>query len=162
MAERGAFDDMKVELVEGELQRMNPPLGGHATRQATVIGALWTVARRAGLVVTGETGIDLGGDTVVACDAALLRQPIGDRALASPGDMLLVVEVAETTLGRDLGFKLAAYAGAGIPTYWVVDSARAVIHVYSAPEDGDYHQQKSVRFGEPLSVPGTEQSIVVD
>ena len=36
MAEAGAFDDMKVELVEGELERMNPPQTGHAGRRARV------------------------------------------------------------------------------------------------------------------------------
>lgn len=159
MGESGAFDDMKIELVDGELERMMSPMSGHASRQAMLVGLLFQVANR-GLVL-GEVGIDFGDDTVLACDAAVLRAPIGEDRLLSPDDVQLVVEVAQTSLARDKGMKRVRYAAAGIPEYWVVDGDRAVVHVYREPVGGDYALISTVRFGEPLAVPGTGATITV-
>lgn len=161
MGEAGAFEGMKVELVAGELERMNPPLGGHSTRQAMVIGALWQAARGSTLTVLAETSVQVDDTTIVACDAALARRPLGDREPARPDVLLLVVEVSETTQARDLSLKRLLYAAAGIPTYWVVDGARAVVHIHAEPVDGDYADIRTVRFGAPLPVPGTDAQVTL-
>lgn len=156
MALLGAFDDMKVELIDGELERMNPPMGGHATRQAMVIAQLWPVV---GERLVGEVGIDLGNDSVVGCDAAVLHRPMAEQRMLMPAEVLLVIEVAETTIGRDLGVKRAKYAAAGIAHYWVIDGTAAVVHVHSQPGAGGYESVAVVRFGESLAVPGTDATI---
>jgi Uma2 family endonuclease len=162
MAEMGAFDDMKMELVDGELERMNPPMGGHSSRQAMVIGTLWPIARAAGLALLGEVGLDMGDALVLACDAALLRRPVTERRLVDPTETLLVIEIAETTIERDLGMKRGAYARAGVPHYWVVDGARSIVHVFADPQDGEFRIHGAIGFGEPLAVPGTDATIVID
>ena len=159
MGETGAFDDMKIELVDGELERMMSPMSGHAAKQAMLVGLLFQVAGR-GLVL-GEVGIDFGDDTVLACDAAVLRAPIGGDRLLLPAEIGLVVEIAQTSLSRDQGPKRVRYAAAGIPEHWVVDGDRAVVHVYREPVDGDYALISTVRFGEPLAVPGTGATITI-
>jgi Uma2 family endonuclease len=156
MALLGAFDDMKVELIDGELERMNPPMGGHATRQAMIIAQLWPVV---GERLVGEVGIDLGNDSVVGCDAAVLHRPMAEQRMLEPAEVLLVIEVAETTIGRDLGLKRHKYAAAGIANYWVIDGAAAVVHVHSSPLDGEYEDVAVVQFNEPLAVPGTDAAI---
>lgn len=161
MGEAGAFDDMKVELIGGEIQRMNPPMGGHAGRQASIIGQLWSVIPDAEGRLHGEVGIALDPETVVACDAALLRQPMMERRAVQPAELLLAVEIAETTLNRDLGLKRQLYAEAGVSNYWVVDTARRVTHVFGSPEDGDYGSVRTVPFGEPLAVPGATATILL-
>ena len=160
MADMGAFGDWKVELVEGELHRMPPPGNGHSRLQASIIADLAITTAKA--LVRGETGIDLGNNTLLGFDAALLRGPVTDRQSLLPGDVALVVEIAETTLERDLGMKRRRYAAAGVPVYWVVDSPRAVIHVHADPIEGGYSQIRTVRFGETLEVPGTDRTIVID
>lgn len=160
MCELGTFDDMKVELVDGELERLNKPMNMHASRQAMIVGMLWTalgVERQA--LIRAEIGIDMGGDTVLACDAALLRAPFDEHRWPRPDELLLVIEVSETTLGRDLGMKVPRYAAAGIPNCWVVDGAASVIHSYGRPVDGAYGDVTMIRFGEPLSVPGMDATI---
>ncbi len=159
MGASGAFDDMKIELIDGELERMMSPMSGHASIQAMLVGLLFQVAPRGSLL--GEVGIDLGDDTVLACDAALLRTPLTDNRLLTPQDIELVVEVAQTSLIRDQGTKRIHYAAAGIPEYWVVDGDRLAVHVYREPVDGDYAFITTVRFGEPLAVPGTGATIVI-
>lgn len=106
--------DLWLELVDGELERMSPPAGAHGERQATISALLWNVLRGSELKVTGEIGIDLGNDTVLACDAAIVREIDGNRFLRLDV-LLLVVEIAEITLARDMGMKRERYAAASIP-----------------------------------------------
>ncbi|TCP73253.1 putative restriction endonuclease [Sphingomonas sp. PP-CE-1G-424] len=61
-----------------------------------------------------------------------------------------------------MGPKRTDYASIGIENYWVVDGARSVVHVFGEPVDGDYAQVHTVRFGEPLAVPGTNATIIID
>lgn len=160
MIESGAFEGMKVELIDGELERMNPPMGGHAAAQANVV---FYLAQAVGVaLVLGETGLVIDDSTVVACDAALLRQPIAENRFLTPDDVLLVVEIAQTTQSRDMGLKRMLYAQASIPTYWVIDGVRRVIHVYADPVEGDYSSVHTVRFGAPLAVPGSNAAITLD
>ncbi|HVF93747.1 MAG TPA: Uma2 family endonuclease, partial [Sphingomonas sp.] len=149
------------ELIDGELERMAPPLGGHAARQSEVGGLLWQVARAAGLFSLVEMGIQIDDYSVLVCDVALARSPVDVDGLADPATLLLVVEIAETTLLRDMGLKRAAYAAAAIAEYWVVDGKRSVVHVHREPVEGDYAFITTVRFGEPLAVPGTGSSITI-
>lgn len=161
MCAADAFADMRVELVKGELQRIGPPMSVHALRQSQIIAALWSIVSEAGFLVLGETGIDLGGDSVMACDAAVIRHPIAERRLIRPAELLLVIEIADTMIARDTTLKRLAYAAAGIAHYWVVDGDRAVVHVHARPADGDYTAVHTVRFGAPLPVPQTGASIVI-
>ncbi|HEX8389786.1 MAG TPA: Uma2 family endonuclease [Sphingomonas sp.] len=159
MCELGAFDDMEVELIDGELQRLILPMNPHASRQAMVVVRLAQV--RPLELVRGEIGIDLGDDTVLGCDAALLRAPLLENRWPRPDELSLVVEVSETTLGRDLGLKMPRYAAAGVANCWVIDGAASVVHAFSDPMDGSYRNVRVTPFGEPLSVPGTDATITL-
>lgn len=160
MVESGAFEGMKVELIDGELERMNPPMNGHSAAQANVV---FYLAQKLGLaVVRAETGLVLNDSTVVACDAALLRQPLAENRFLTPHDVQLVIEIAQTTQSRDMGLKRMLYAQAGVPTYWVIDGVRRVVHVYADPVEGDYCSVHTVRFGEALAVPGSNAAITLD
>lgn len=160
MAETGAFDDMRVELVDGELERLDPPHNRHAGRQASIVIRLAQILPAS--LLRGEVGIDAGYDTVMGCDVAVLRRPVADDRLLQAGEIALVVEVAETTAMRDRGMKRLAYARAGVPTYWVVDGQLGVTYIYTEPTNGDYAQVSTVRFGEPLTIPGADGAITIE
>lgn len=160
MIEADIFGDDKVELVEGELHRMPPPGNDHGRLQALIVGRLFRIVAEA--LVRAEAGVELEEGTLVGCDAAVLRAPVTGRRMLRPGDLALIVEIADTTLTRDMGIKRRKYAQAGIPAYWVVDHSRFVIHVHAEPVDGDYVEIHTVRFGQPLTVPGTQGTIVLD
>lgn len=159
MMKSGAFEDIWVELVEGDLHRMPPPGRTHAQWQMEVVLELARFIARKHLL--GEVAVDLGNDTVLACDAVVLRHAEGSGAIVLADEVTLAVEVAVSTRDRDLGLKRRLYAAAGIPTYWVIDAERAVIHVFDRPERDDYLGLALVRFGEPLAVPGTDATIVL-
>lgn len=160
MIEADVFGADKIELIEGELHRMPPPGNSHGQGQAMVVGRLFRVADEA--LVRGETGVVLEEGTLVGFDAALLRHPVAGNAMLNSDDVALVVEVAETTIYHDLGLKRRKYAEAGIPIYWVVDRTRKVVHVHAEPIEGEYADTKTVRFGQPLAVPGTGATISLD
>jgi Uma2 family endonuclease len=158
MAQVGAFADIKVELVDGEIERMNSPMGTHGSFQASIIVKLWDAA---GPRVMGETGIDLGRNTVLGCDAALLHRPMSEHRLLRPDEIVLVVEVAQTSLDRDLGLKRARYAAAGIAHYWVINTTDRVTYVFGRPVDRDYGDEWEVAFDGALPVPGTDATITL-
>lgn len=160
MCDAGVFDDdeWKIELVEGELERMPPPGNTHGQLQITILAQL--LALLGTERVRAELGIQLA-DSVLGCDAAVLRKPSERAGMMSSDDLLLVVEVAETTLRRDLGMKRGKYAAGGIPVYWVVDGGHGIVHVHAEPADGEYTNVRTFRFGEPLAVPGTDATITL-
>ena len=150
--------DIKLELVDGCLARMTPPMGSHSSRQTAVVGMLWSIMRDRTMV---EAPIDLGDDTVMVCDVAILRHPVAEQRFLRADEVVLAVEIAESSLARDLGLKRAAYARAGIPHYWVVDGTAAQTHVFELAAAGDYGQGRIVAFGTPLIVPDSDRTIVL-
>ena len=161
MARLGAFDDMKVELEHGEIVRMNPPHAPHGAAVARVIVALAAALGDRGVRVTGEAAVVLADDTVLAFDAALVQGEVPQGAYA-PEQLLLAVEVADTSLERDLGAKALEYARAQIPACWVVDVNAGATHVMTAPGDDGYRSRTVVRFSEALALPGGLGEIVLD
>lgn len=159
MCEADVFEDGKIELVDGELIRMPPPGNDHSRIQVLIVARLLSVAGET--LVRGDTAIDLGGNTVLGFDAGLLRQEVSGRQPLRPDQLLLVVEVSETTQHRDLELKRRKYAEAGIDTYWVIDESRGIVHVHREPQAGVYVDTRTVRFGEPLTVPGTDATITL-
>lgn len=159
MLERDAFDGMKAELVDGEIQLMQYAKNNHAMRQAQLVMALGEVVGIDRIRV--EAGVDLSPNTLLTCDVGALARLITEDRLLRPDDYLLIVEIAESTLRRDLRMKREKYAAAGIGTYWVVDGQHEVTHVHAVPVDGDYTEVHTLRFGEPLAVPRTDATITL-
>ena len=160
MIEAGAFENMWVELIEGEIERMPPPGNAHSARQLDLLAGLLAILPKA--LIRPEVAIDLGDDTVLGCDAAVLRQPVSGAGALTPDQIALVVEVAVSTRERDLSYKRRRYAAAGIPTYWMVDEERGVVHVFDRPQEADYLGIDLVRFGAPLAVPGSGETITLN
>ena len=62
--------------------------------------------------------------------------------------MLLVIEVADTTVGTDRAVKVPLYAAAGVPETWIVNLPDEQIEVYAEPAGGTYRVGKHYRRGE--------------
>jgi len=72
------------------------------------------------------------------------------------GDVLLVIEVADSSLAYDCGEKAELYAAAGIADYWVVNLPGRCVEVRRDPQGGRYRSQRAFAGGEelrPLAVP---------
>jgi Uma2 family endonuclease len=153
MAEAGVFPPQdRLELLGGEIIEMSPIGKAHAvcvdrlTRRFVEIAA-----RRA--IVRVQNPIQLGPRSEPQPDLALLRPREDDYAGSHPGptDILLVVEVADTSQDYDRGNKIPAYAEAGIPEAWLVDLRARAFEIYREPAPGGYHQLRRVSSSEFLA-----------
>lgn len=156
----GAFADMKVELVEGSLEKLAPAQTRHSVMNMKIGGLLQTAYLGSGRDIGTDLAVRIGRRTIRGVDVAV---GVGQFSQGVPqaSEVFLAVEIAETTLARDLGPKAIDYGRAGIPHYWVVDLVASAVHVMSEPNESGYATRGLVRFGEPLAVPGTNETITV-
>ena len=164
LAELGILDeDDRVELLDGQIVEMTPIGGAHA---ACVIRLTDLLSRRSG----SDTSVSVQNPVVLAerwepqPDIAVLRRPGGLAGawLPSPSDVLLVVEVADTSLERDRDVKIPRYAAAGIPEAWLVDLVGDSISVCREPGPGGYSEIVTLTRGEalrPLRLPGVAVAV---
>jgi Uma2 family endonuclease len=154
MAKAGILhEDDRVELLDGEIIEM-APIG---SRHAFCVIALTQqfnaqVAGRA--IVSVQNPVRLSRQSEPQPDLLLLRPPLEryKDALPGPDDVLLVVEVADTTASSDRRVKLPKYAAAGIPEAWLVNLPRNSIEVHREPRDGRYQQVTVYRRGDMVSL----------
>ena len=163
MVETGILkQDDPVELIEGEIVEMSPIGIGHAAFLTNLTHLFVTlVGERARVRVQGPVQIPLR--SMPQPDVALLQPRSYARVAAGAGDVLLVVEVADSSLEYDQTVKLGLYARSGIDEYWVVDANALTVHVYRSPSGGRYRQHRMVGRADslaPLAFPG--ESIAVD
>jgi Uma2 family endonuclease len=132
MAECGILPrDARVELLDGEIVEMAPIGDRHAACVDWLTHALATaVARRA--IVRVQNPIRLGPRSEPQPDLALLRYRDDFYRAGHPGpsDVLLVIEVGDTSVDFDREVKTPLYAAAGIPEVWIVDLLAERIEVY--------------------------------
>ena len=134
MGEAGILrEGERVELIEGEIVKMNP-LGGRHIRCVNELN--WLLGqhiRDERIRVSVQNPVRLNGGLEPQPDLAVLRA--GDYADSPPGpeDVLLVIEVSDTTLGYDRNVKLPLYARAGIGEAWIVDLPNNVVERHNDP-----------------------------
>jgi Uma2 family endonuclease len=140
MAEVGILKPSdRVELIRGEIVEMSPIGRRHVAFVNNLTALL--VMRLAGRAnVSVQNPVALTDDTEPQPDFALLRQRAVayKDAEATSEDVLLLIEVAESSLPYDRSTKLRLYAEEGIPEYWVLDVAAEAVEVYRAPSGGTY------------------------
>jgi len=154
MIETGIFpEDDRIELIDGEVVKMSPIGNSHAAcvlRFTTFFSRL--VGRLA--LVNVQNPIQLDDYSKPQPDIALLK-PHKDfyaQSPPSPTDVLLLVEVADSSVAYDRGVKIPLYARAAIPEVWLVDLPREVIEVYAQPVAGVYQSFREARRGDRLTL----------
>lgn len=134
MAEAGIFTpDERVELLFGVVQRMSPKGRDHVVA-ANLVFDLFRERLRGRASVYKEDplrveALDSEPEPDVMVCSNLKLQEFGTEAMKP----LLVVEVADSSLPRDLGEKVSLYAQAGVPEYWVVDLVGRRLEVLREP-----------------------------
>jgi Uma2 family endonuclease len=139
----------RVELIEGEILTMTP-IGRRHRAFSMNLNRLLTVALDGRAVVATQLPLALSEYTEPEPDVAVYRLrrdvPYKERE-AVADDALLVIEIADTSLGYDRSIKLRLYAAAGIPEYWIVDCAVEAIDVYRGLDAGAYRDVSRVTGG---------------
>ena len=137
MAEAGILAaNERVELLNGEVFAMAPVGAAHGD-----ITDLFdrffqqSLPDRARVRVQGPVRID--DTTLLYPDLSALRlRPDYRRHLPEPGDMLLLIEVSDSSLRRDREAKLSLYAAAGIPEVWIANVPACHVEAFHDPVDG--------------------------
>lgn len=162
MALSGLLDETDhVELIEGELIDMAPIGSKHAFRVDSIARALQRAAGNAFLVRV-QNPILLGERSEPQPDIAVVTDK--NYAEAHPGaeDVLLIVEVSDTTVAYDRDVKLSLYARHGIPEVWLLDVNAGELTVYREPAEGQYRLIRKPTAAEavsPVLVPGVAISL---
>jgi Uma2 family endonuclease len=140
MGETGLLgDDARMELLDGEVIEMSPIGSRHAGCVNRLTSMLvHAVGDRAVVAVQNPVGLDDRSEPVP--DVAVLRPRDDAYSLShpQPGDVVLLVEVADSSLAFDRGRKALAYARAGVAEVWVVDLAGETVEVMRSPRPDGY------------------------
>lgn len=157
MGKAGVFHpDDRVELIDGEIVVMAPMNDPHAAviirlTEVCIVG-LAGQAR-----VSAQLPVRLSRNSEPEPDLVIFR-PSPDRPLGAPRpeEILLLVEVSDTTLAYDRGIKLRLYAMAGIPETWIWDLKRRQVLRFRDPEGEHYRMHDVITSGTivPAALPG--------
>ena len=137
-------EDDRVELIDGDIVEMSPIGSSHA---GLVIRLTRWFVEHAGDrgVVSVQNPLRIGDRCEPQPDLLLLKPRPDDYAddHPRPADVLLLVEVADSSWQTDRSVKLPMYASAGIAEVWLVDVAGAAIEVHTQPTaDGYAHTER--------------------
>ena len=152
MAESGILrEDDRVELIDGEIIAMAPIGPGHA---ATVedLGDRLRAVLPASARLRSQNPVHLGLRAEPDPDLVIVkRREDGYRTEhPQPADVLLLIEVADSSLVYDRQTKAPMYARAGIPELWIVNLIDRAIEVYRDPSPVGYQTVTVARRGEDL------------
>ena len=165
MAEAGILgEDSRVELIRGQIVDMAPigaPHLGMVNRLTHLLPGV--LAGRGMLSVQNPVRLDDGSEPEP--DVAVLRPRADDYQTATPcpPDVLLLIEVADTSLDDDRAIKLPLYAENGIAECWIVNLLDRVVEVCRQPRNGRYTDIRRIGAGEILDImllPGVALPVV--
>ena len=153
MGEAGIFtEDDRVELIDGEIVAMAPIGPLHAGLVSRLNQLIVTrVAGRAHVSVQNPVRLDPHTEPQPDLVVARPRKTFYTDRHPEPGDILLVVEVADSSLGYDRTEKAPRYGRAGIPELWIVDAAAAAVTAHTEPGPEGYATRRVLRGGDEVA-----------
>jgi Uma2 family endonuclease len=159
MVDVGAFSgpfQKRLELLRGEIVEMTPIGIEHANVVTALTDWSYEVVPRDKMLIRAQNPIRISlSDSEPEPDIVWVKKQKYSQH-PSPEDILLIIEVADSSLGVDRGNKLSVYAEAGIADYWIVNLLDRQIEVYRKPS-GKSYQAKSIHCGDetihPLAIP---------
>jgi len=167
MSEAGIFgeDDKRVELIDGEIHRTEPP-GPMHSRGGMRLFRLFDKAIGDRFFVSYEEPISIVDGTEPMPDLLIAKGPESAYEEKHPtaDDLVAVVEISKTSLASDRKWKSSLYAGAGIPEYWIVNLVDKQVEVYRKPSEKKYSEIVVYKPGEqvPLAFAGEVAIAVSD
>jgi Uma2 family endonuclease len=129
----------RVELIDGDMINM-APIGSPHSAVTARLTRLFVLALGDSAIVSPGGSVKLGDYSVPQPDLMLLKPRADFYAgqIPTPPDVLLLVEVSESSLAFDQSTKRALYARHGVVEYWVVDIPGKRVHVYREPAVDGY------------------------
>jgi len=138
----GAFEDERVELIEGVIVTMSPNNPEHAS-PIQVLTKLLVLALGGRAEVRIQMSIVAARESVPEPDVAIV--PLGDYRHAHPSQAHCIIEVANSSVSKDRNIKAPLYAASGFREYWLVNVPEQVVEVFRDPGEAEYRLR--ARFG---------------
>ncbi len=158
MGEAGILsEDDRVELVEGEIINMSPIGERHAACVDALAELLRELLGRT-VNIRVQNPIRLDDYSEPQPDIAILkrREDFYRHAHPRPEDVLLLIEVSDSTLEYDRQIKLPLYARAGVPEVWIINLVEEVIETHSQPSGDTYQTAGRFARGEVVQSSAVE------
>lgn len=138
--------DSRVELISGQILDMSPigtPHFGMVNRLTRLLSDL--ISRHNGLISV-QNPVRLDDWSEPQPDIAVLqpRDDFYETRVITPSDVLLLIEVADTSLLFDRRTKAPLYAQAGIREYWIVNLVDRVMELHRQPSHGSYQDSRRI------------------
>jgi Uma2 family endonuclease len=164
MAEAAIFgEDDRIELIAGEIVEMTP-IGSRHAACVSRLNHLFGSQLGEAVILRIQDPLRLDDYSEPQPDVAVVKGRADFYRDAHPGptDVLLVIEVADTSADIDRTEKMPLYGRSGVPEVWVIDLSTHQIDVYRRPTSGGYLDHEIVRAGalRPGALPHME--ILVD
>ena len=161
MIEAGILDDRKVELLTGEIIPMAPE-GPPRTYYGGSLADQFRDKLKGRALVRAGRPITLA-DSEPEPDVALVKGDWNAYRFRHPyaEDVLLAIEISESSLSKDLKLKRAVYAAAGIKDYWIHNLKDSELIIFRESRDGDYQSEVRLQQGtiSPLVFPDISFSV---
>jgi Uma2 family endonuclease len=161
MAETGILsEDDRFELIEGEIYRM-APIG---SRHAGCVNRLIHLFKGADGILAAQNPVVLNDFSEPQPDVALLRwrDDFYAGSHPNPDDILLLIEVADSSVGFDRRVKIPIYARRGIRELWLVDLTKNTVDIHRQPSPTAFRDIRKLRKGDrisPLAFPDLELNV---
>lgn len=164
MIEAGILTEQdKVELIRGEIIQMSPKGSRHAACMGKI--SEWLIPRLVGqAMIRTQDPVHLSDHSEPEPDLVIVKSRSDFYVEAHPDaeDILLVIEVADTSLAVDRSTKSSLYAEAGIQEYWIVNLPEQVIEICKSPQGQRYKEIRIAEPGDVISVPGFNLEMPVE
>lgn len=159
--------DSLVELLDGEVYPLVPVNPPHADVTGAVEDLLRAAADLARFTVHSQSPVVLGEVDEPQPDVWLASgpsRPTYQQRHPGPADLLLVVEVGDSSLEDDRRLKIPRYAVAGVPLVWLVDVRHRLVEVSAAPLPGErrYTEVTTLRADDRLRVVAADVDVRAD
>jgi len=154
MHEAGVFSQGdRLELINGEITEMSPIGRKHAVC-VTRLNELFFSRLLGKVQIWSQNPIRLGNNSEPQPDLAILkrRDDFYIEALPTPADILLIIEVADSTIAYDREVKMPLYASEGIPEMWLFDLNGRLIESYSQPSVRGYKRMQCHEQGDSFAM----------
>ena len=151
-------EEDRVELIAGQIVAMSPIGSRHAACVKRLNLSLGKIVGDS-MLIGVQDPIALDAYSAPEPDLVLLRPRADFYADAHPtaSDVLLAIEVADTSADYDREVKLPLYAQAGIPEVWLIDLQKGCVEAYAQPADGTYQETAEVAASDTLTSPTIPQ-----
>jgi Uma2 family endonuclease len=143
--------DENYELIEGEIVPMNAKSHFHERVKSILFMAMSRSCPQ-DLIIGVETSIFFSDDTVLEPDISLFPRRLQSTQVKGP-DVILAVEVADTTLLLDRKRKAPLYARFGVQELWIVNAQTRVTEIHTGPSDAGWGGRHKVEADAALAHP---------